>query len=108
MATDKISLDQAHKLLAAMGLPVADQGREGFRATARGGRTGTQAVKAARMVQVNYHLSRGARLTGRDIGDLPEVSERFQWAVAKASEYGYVAEWRPGSDRIYLTRVNQP
>lgn len=107
MATDKISIDQAHRLLAAMGLLVHQPGTtEGFIATARGGRDGTRAVKAAETIALHYHHA-GAQLTGRDLHEDPQLDEirsHYQWAVDRAPSYGYDITWDQHSARLTLSR----
>lgn len=105
MASQKITLDQARSLLARMGLPVWNEGQNGFVPHARGGRTGTQAVKAAARIDLTYRMAGGYTIGSRDLADFPEVAEEFRWAVDKAPEHGFLITWPEAASRLGLTRA---
>ncbi|MFF2618544.1 hypothetical protein [Kitasatospora sp. NPDC058046] len=107
--TAKISTDQARRLLATLGLPVHQPGTtDGFHATARGGRTGIQEVKAAVRITLHYRYAGGVQLTGRDLdehGGLDEIREQYRWAVDRAPRHGYTITWEERTAYLTLTRT---
>lgn len=105
MANQKIALDQARSLLARMGLPVWNDGQNGFVPQARGGRSGYQPVKAATRIELTYRTVSGYTLAGSDLDDFPEAREEFRWAVDKAAAHGFAIVWPEGSARLELTRA---
>ncbi|WP_329492926.1 hypothetical protein [Kitasatospora herbaricolor] len=119
-AAKKISIDQACRLFTAMGLPLhtpGPDGADGFTATARGGRTGIQPVKAAERITLHYRYAGGYQLLGPDVQEpspdtpdpvLAEIRSHFAWAVQRAPDHGHTITWTPGTAYLTPTRAAAP